>query len=200
MSLRYRIESIFGSKSLEHALFYRNEGGLRFELSVDGSFVKQFIDAFNKASEIVNEISASSNELAACIMFYSNGSFLSSLSVFRGAHELGIKIPKNHESWAEEDKEDSGSYVIRVLFPIKREDIRLIIWNSTAQDFRIRPRYKADTFIIDLENHIISHIYDDRGMDIIGPNKIMLKSTYDRFNHYLLDFDREKMDADYKTV
>ena len=200
MNLRNKIKSEFSSSSLEHALFYHNEGGLRFELSVGGSFIQQFTDAFNKASEIMEDVSSNSNELAVCIMFYSSGSFLSSLSVFRGINELGIIIPKNYESWAEEDSEESDLYKIRVLFSIKKEDVHLILWNSAAQDMGVTPRYRADTFIIDFENNVISHVYDDRGMDIIGPNKKILKSLYDKFNGYLLDYDREEMDAHYKSL
>jgi len=96
--------------------------------------------------------------------------------------------------------EDSDLYKIRILFPITKEDINLIVWNSAAQDMGVSPRYRADTFIIDFENKIISHIYDDRGMDIIDPNKNTLKYLYDKFNGHLLDYDREAMDAHYKSL
>ena len=39
------------------------------------------------------------------------------------------------------------------------------------------------------------HPYDDRGMDVIGPNHALLADLYHRFNERLLDYDRARMDG-----
>lgn len=36
--------------------------------------------------------------------------------------------------------------------------------------------------------------YDDRGMDVAGPNKDLLSQLYHQHNIYLLDYDRCAMD------
>lgn len=37
--------------------------------------------------------------------------------------------------------------------------------------------------------------YDDRGMDVVGPNKNLLLQLYRQHHPYLLDYDRDAMDA-----
>lgn len=37
--------------------------------------------------------------------------------------------------------------------------------------------------------------YNDRGMDIVGPNHKLLSYLYGKFNDYLLDHDRDVMDT-----
>nr|WP_279564018.1 DUF3885 domain-containing protein [Pseudomonas koreensis] len=37
--------------------------------------------------------------------------------------------------------------------------------------------------------------YDDRGMDVVGPNKNLLLQLYRLHHTYLLDYDRHTMDT-----
>jgi predicted Ser/Thr protein kinase len=37
-------------------------------------------------------------------------------------------------------------------------------------------------------------MYDDRGLDIVGINKKTLEPYYKKYNTWLLDYDRGKMD------
>ncbi len=38
---------------------------------------------------------------------------------------------------------------------------------------------------------MLVHPYDDRGMDVVGPNHALLADLYARFDAYLSDSDRE---------
>jgi hypothetical protein len=42
--------------------------------------------------------------------------------------------------------------------------------------------------------------YDDRGMDVVGPDRSRLTELYRRYNDYLLDYDREIMDSVYGAL
>jgi hypothetical protein len=53
-------------------------------------------------------------------------------------------------------------------------------------------------YIFDLDNGILAHPYDDRGMDVIGPNKVILKNLYETQKKFLLDHDIKQMN-DYFT-
>lgn len=37
--------------------------------------------------------------------------------------------------------------------------------------------------------------YDDRGMDVVGPNKALLSVLYNKHYQYLLEHDRAEIDA-----
>lgn len=49
--------------------------------------------------------------------------------------------------------------------------------------------------IADFEKRLALTVYDDRGMDVIGPSATALSSLYRKFNPWLLDYDRVEMDA-----
>ena len=53
----------------------------------------------------------------------------------------------------------------------------------------------ADIYLFNLDKDVMVFPYDDRGMDIAGPNKQFLKQQYQQFGHYLLEYDREAMHA-----
>ncbi len=40
---------------------------------------------------------------------------------------------------------------------------------------------------------MIYNIYDDRGLDIIAKEKTILTELYTEFNHWILDYDRDKI-------
>ena len=52
--------------------------------------------------------------------------------------------------------------------------------------------------LFNLDLGIMINPYDDRGMDVLGPNRDLLKMIYNKRNDWLLDYDREQMDAYYK--
>lgn len=41
---------------------------------------------------------------------------------------------------------------------------------------------------------ILYHLYDDRGLDVLGGTRELLLPLYCRFNSWILDYDREKID------
>ena len=72
------------------------------------------------------------------------------------------------------------------------------MWGTLANELGIRPRSQCDLYLFDFEIAILVHPYDDRGMDIIGSNQDILKRTYDKFNNWLMDEDREQMMSYFK--
>ena len=98
--------------------------------------------------------------------------------------------------WTETSVEDWGDAErVFVAFRVDRDRIRRLLWGALAADLCIRPRLLCEVYLADVERGVLAHPYDDRGMDVIGPDKALLKELYDRFNAYLLDYDRARMDA-----
>lgn len=195
MDYRKNIESVFGRHAFDHALFYQYEKALRFELSVSGSAIEMFTTAWGKAETILSEVFSKDSDLYACWSFYGASRYLSSLSVFREITECGIKIPKLNESWCEADEDDSNSFRHFLLFKISSSTAKNWLWGALAQDLGIRPRIVGKVHLVDLENKIIAHPYDDRGMDIYSPDSGLMQNLFDQFNSYLLDYDRDVMES-----
>ncbi|QHS56264.1 DUF3885 domain-containing protein [Mucilaginibacter sp. 14171R-50] len=48
-------------------------------------------------------------------------------------------------------------------------------------------------FFINIEKKLIFHMYDNRGLDILGSNIDNIKPHYTKFNDWILDYDRMKI-------
>jgi len=190
------IESTFGTEALEHALFYEHEGSLRFELSEGGSFVDMFIQAFNKSTEIVNFLFSATEQISVCLAFYGSKSLLGSLSVFRDLVDCQIEIPKkNCQIWQKQYPECELRTFI--AFSTDKKELPKFLWSALASDMGVKPRVNCSIYLFSNDLDILVHPYDDRGMDVIGSNKKLLKKLYTEFNHYLLEYDIEEMDKKY---
>lgn len=53
----------------------------------------------------------------------------------------------------------------------------------------------SSTYLFKLDQPVMFHLYDDRGLDIISADCDRLFPIYQKFNEWILDYDREKIDA-----
>lgn len=82
-----------------------------------------------------------------------------------------------------------------VAFHCERQAVHRLLWGALAADLGIEPRLVGNLYVASPERGIVVHPYDDRGMDIAGPNRVRLEELYLRFNPYLLGYDRDRMRA-----
>ena len=54
-------------------------------------------------------------------------------------------------------------------------------------------------YLLSLDQQILVHPYDNRGMDVVGKNHELLATLYEQFRRYLLDYDRQIMDSTFET-
>ncbi|WP_336822250.1 DUF3885 domain-containing protein [Sporosarcina sp. USHLN248] len=52
----------------------------------------------------------------------------------------------------------------------------------------------CDIFFVNVPKKMIYHLYDDRGCDIIAVNIEDLRELYEKYNDWILDYDRERID------
>lgn len=194
MIKRTEVQATFGTKAFDHGIFYLHEGSLRFELSVSGSPIEMFDRALNKAKSLCGEIFDEGAPIGVCLSFYGGRNFLSALSFFKELNDLGISIPKSSECWRVPDPEEDNFYRHFILYEAPYSSLISLLWGALAQDLGIRPRIKGDTYILSLNKPVLIHPYDDRGMDIICPESHQLTGLYQKYNSWLLDYDRDAMD------
>jgi hypothetical protein len=181
----------FGKNSFQNAIFYSNEHSLRFELSEGESYVNMFTSALNKSTQVIEAIFEKSAEISICLAFPGD-SYLSNLSVFKELKKLQIEIPKENfklREWVEDD-EWNRNYL---FFSIKSSQLHKVLFGKLATELGVSPSFWFDLYIFDINLGVLVHPYDDRGMDVVGTNKPLLKRLYNRFNSMLLNYDMVKM-------
>ncbi|HYW07655.1 MAG TPA: DUF3885 domain-containing protein, partial [Longimicrobium sp.] len=110
------------------------------------------------------------------------------------ARECGIPLPRPRCHWTEDYEDEHGSEQRRfVAFRAEPASLTRLAWVALGGDLGIRPAIRAAVTVADVERGILVHPYDDRGMDVIGPNRELMAAAYSRFTGYLLDYDRERM-------
>jgi Domain of unknown function (DUF3885) len=188
---------IFGPRAFEFGLFYANEGAaLRFELSTGGEYVDMFTQAYDRGREILDHVFRDSDRLVVVAKFLGAGRLAGHVSVFRALKRCGVRVEAPWSAWTEtlEEEWDTEEWT-HFAFAVEKDALHRLLWGAAAVDLGIRPRLLCYVYLADPARGILAHPYDDRGMDVIGPNQPLLRELFTRFNDYLLDYDRERMNA-----
>lgn len=56
-----------------------------------------------------------------------------------------------------------------------------------------------ESYFVSRESGVVFHMYDDRGLDILAPNAAAIEPIYERFGDWILDYDRERIDATFAS-
>jgi hypothetical protein len=72
-------------------------------------------------------------------------------------------------------------------------DRNILLWNPIVVEMPISPSSSGRCFLLHPTDAVLLHVYDDRGMDVIGSNAESLRFIYDNFHDWLVDADRSRM-------
>ena len=203
MSIEQEINKKFGEKAFERPVFYSNPGGLRFELSEGGDWLEQFQVAYGKALEICSDIF--DDNITVCVRIFGGRSLLSVLSVLRELREIGLFPSVSMEHWKEKNEEDpewatdENEYWHTIAYTLPNKSLNKLLWCSLACDQGIKPCPPAIYYLFNLKKSIEVWPYDDRGMDVVGPNQEYLSALYSKYSHYLLEYDKKIMDEGFAS-
>ncbi|SEO18482.1 DUF3885 domain-containing protein [Pseudomonas sp. ok266] len=202
MNLRDQIERTFQGKAFARPLFYSCPGGLRFELSETGGIIEQFLTALRKSTTICSDIFSDAATFVACLRTHSGNHGFTHRAAIRAFRSAGIDIPPERSIWSEEIDveewycEEEPEYWINIAFEAPITSLQAFLWCALTKDFgAIEPNPHCDVYLFNLPKQVMVFPYDDRGMDVVGPNAPLLSQLYERHNQYLLDYDRSAMDA-----
>lgn len=192
MNHRVAIEETFLGRAFLRPLFYSYPGGLRFELSEGGHAIDQFLTAHHKASEICRDAFSGNDNLTICLrVYYFQQSKFAYRSTLRELADAGIKIPRSRSIWLEEVAEDCS---VLVAFSAATTVLPRLLWCALSADFgSIRPRPLCSVYLFNLAAGVMAFPYDDRGMDVVGPNSSLLERLYRKHSAYLLEHDIKAM-------
>jgi hypothetical protein len=201
VKIRNQIARIFDEKAFERPLFYAFPRGLRFELSEGGSMLEQFLLALQKGQTICSDIFTIEESLTVCLRFRAEQNVFKHKPLLNELRIAGIKMPSEREIWVDgvevDDRldETQAEWNVHVAFRLPLSSLKQLLWCAFARDFGpIRPRLSANIYLFNLSDRIVVWPYDDRGMDVVGPNHGLLKFLYAKYNRFLLAHDRDAMD------
>jgi Domain of unknown function (DUF3885) len=202
MSIRSMIEQQFEERVFTRPLFYTHPLGLRFELSEGNTLLERFMTALRKAMEISSSIFADESSIPVCLRVWTNTNPFRHREVLANLKVAGLTIPKQREVWLEPMDLGEGiepiepMFWLNVAFEIPKELLQNVLWCALARDLSpIQPNTLGCMFyLFSAQKRIVVFPYDDRGMDVVGPDWTTLKVLYTVFEKYLLEYDRQKMD------
>ncbi|MFJ4192700.1 DUF3885 domain-containing protein [Pseudomonas sp. NPDC089534] len=201
MNLQIEIDHLFDGQAFARPLFYACPGGLRFGLSEGGGMIEQFLTALRKATEVCRDVFDGEDSLTVCLRTHSRGNPMVHRATLRALQSAGIQIPAVRSVWSEmiDDEwfdETVPEYWVNVAFEAPSDLLQAVLWCAMASDFgAIRPKPGCAFYLFNLNRQVMAFPYDDRGMDVVGPNKTLLSQLYRKHQAYLLDYDRDEMDA-----
>lgn len=202
VKLQLEIEQTFNENVFSRPLFYNYPGGLRFELSEKGSPIEQFLLAQRKATEICSDLFNDEKTLVVCLRAYNASNLFGHRRVLRSLNAAGIYITGERSIWCEEldpddwQDENKPEHWAFLAFEAPVSLVPAFLWCALAKDFgEIQPNPGCDVYLFNMKKGIMALPYDDRGMDVVGPNKEVLSMLYTKHRKYLLDYDRAAMDA-----
>lgn len=115
-------------------------------------------------------------------------------------HEIAYL--KVHKLYDPNDSLDVRNVTV-VKSDIERIDYKNILKAIGNTDFTQRqPRLdkngvftSKEVFFLNIDRKLIFHMYDDRGLDIIASDVEQLRPIYNKYNSWLLNSNREKIDG-----
>lgn len=207
MDMRGTIESIFQGKAFLRPLFYSYPGGLRFELSEGGNEIQQFLLAIHKASAICASIFPAAAPITVCLRAMAKPNLFAHRPLLLALRAAGISIPSSRCIWLEPASPDDGfepednTSWLHIAFEAPVSLLQNFLWCAFATDLAsIRPRPRCNIYLFSLSNRVMVFPYDDRGMDVVGPNHTLLSQLYVKHHQTLLDYDRQAMSATFEPV
>ncbi len=191
---------------LKHPIFYNAPIGIRFEIGGDaGAYLNDshklnpaYVSAaFDRAKTIYANLPHSPDILR--IDGYPDEEKSAQKVVLAVCKEAKLPPPDEQEllpfRWYEDDESISQLQLYWDLKKIKfvpdvllREIIKSDIGGGYSE-------FTSNVYFADTKNSILFHLYDDRGADLVGANKELIRPIFERFNNWILDYDREKINT-----
>lgn len=188
---------IFGRPAFGDNLFANNETAIRFELALGETRIERFDTALHRASIVAKDVFQNSKHLNVCLMFYGE-SFVSAKRSFRTLKECEVKINRPYFIEQEEIDDDfDGGTLTRVFFKSDLDSVYRMIWGTVALELGVHPNFGFRLYIFDSDQRILMHPYDDRGMDVLGPNQERMSEVYSKYHDWLLDYNIVEMNKRY---
>lgn len=191
---------LFGLNSFKHPIFYYCHTGIRFEIGVgdiydnDSSPSKEYVEnALNRVITIYNEGIKCPSLLTWEVYPQNDGEKHNFQIIFQ--EKIASILPQ--EEYSQDIKVDGNTTKITEFYwDLKKSKIPMekVFREIILGDLGGVQEFVSSVYLFDIENHVMLHLYDDRGLDIVAHDKNTLMPLYQKLNTWILDYDREQID------
>ena len=198
---------------LKIPVFYNWDIGIRFELGIEtdddnsSEENRYFKEVYHRAITLFKSLHLPEDEIFLVANVHDFGNKATSkykLNLFsRYTKDKSLLTKLTHITYPyvypEDDKE--GKYKThRFILKCKVSDINYVplLKAICNVDYEIKPYISHDVFFINLKTKTIFQIYDDRGCDLVAPSPESIKDMYEKYNGWIFDYDRTKIDQVFK--
>lgn len=204
----------FNGIELEPALFYAWEPGIRFEISDPNQSYDEpghLERAFKRSTSLFDAVFSEEDEIlfVTDLITWRDKPFIQKkpLNIYKKYIKKPQALYKLQLKNIELPEFDEGGITARRFsYACRKNDIRYpqLLKAVCYQDFNHPSSITnnqgshARVYFINLSQKLIYHLYDDRGCDIIAADKEAIRFLYEQYNEWILDYDREKIDAVFK--
>lgn len=192
-----QLTHVFGETWYKPPLFYSRAAALRFELARGSHAIDRMHSALVRASRIASAALGSANDLILAVVMYGDQSVPEGHQVNTAIRELGscgLPGPEISDLRILEVNEASPEqFAYQLCVPIDAEHLDRVLWACIASELGVSPNVNARLFAASCARGRLMHIYDDRGMDVIGTTVDTLRPLYEEYNQWLLNHDRNAM-------
>lgn len=200
----------FPNLELRPPVFYSWKIGIRFELGVDYNHSCAYKNSpylqqvYNRATTLFKALHSQNDDIYIVIDVneYSNGFKYKSNNFSRYIKEKSVLYRLNHETipYIFPDDDDGTCKTHRFTLQCKPSDFRYIsmLKAISNNDMGIRPSIFHRVYFINSNRKTIFHVYDDRGCDLLATSPETIREVYDKYNDWILDYDRNEIDQVFK--
>lgn len=95
-----------------------------------------------------------------------------------------------------EDDEEGTFKTHRFILKCQTSDFRYfpLLKAICNQDMGLTPSIDYDIYFLNITKKTIFHVYDDRGCDLLAADPEAIRNIYEKYNKWILDYDRKKID------
>jgi len=205
-NLQSFLRAHFNGLTLKQPLFYNWPIALRFNLQYgEVGTTSYFQEVVHRATKLFDEVFEPTDSLFFVLTDYRYKRRKIHFKNF--CFQCIRQLKKDDISFSilrqlyNHDKDDVYNRAV-VLTTAGRLDFVSLLSAIAHKDFpEQRPQLgqellsSKDIYFININKRIIFHMYDDRGLDILAAAKEDIIELYQKYKDWLLDYDRQQMDA-----
>ena len=201
-----QIKETFEIQEFPHAMFYEFDHALRFELGGGEEFgtnrsMRRFMQAHERANAISHSLFSQSTEIY--LLLSSFGLEQPTKKRLKPLKQCGLK--RSNFTYLGRTAEHDDGHIAEfgsdhfrhwdIARLTGKETVSEILLLGIASEMAITPsfRHLMTAYVVDVDNGLILHLYDDRGMDVVAVHKAPLEDLFYRYTDWLLEYDIARM-------
>lgn len=199
--LKSFLDTNFKGLTLKSPLFYNWPLGLRFDLQTEPTFTPEYFAEVTRRARVLFESAFYKEDTVIAIYtdIKKGKSKLRKHGFWFKCFDQSTLIDSAFKTIINPYNTDyRRPYFNMALLKVKAGNIdyKNMFAKLAYKDFPWFSNYEV--YLLNVDKQIIFHMYDDRGLDIVGTDKLTLKQIYSRHNDIILDYDRPKINLIFK--